>query len=793
MKNIASLLKSLTLDEKASLLIGATPWSTAAVPRLGIPSVFLADGPHGVRRVVNERGLGIPGRPATCFPAASCLAATWDPALIEELGRALGDEAKALGVGVLLAPGVNMKRSPLCGRNFEYYSEDPFLACELAAAFIRGVQSRDVGTSLKHFAANNQEYERFTINAVVDERALREIYLPAFEAAVKKAGPWTVMGAYNRVNGVRLCENRELLTGVLRGEWGFRGAVVSDWGAVHDRVASLEAGLDLQMPGPREVERRAVVRAVKAGRLSMKDVNRSVKRVLELVSACAAVPQGGPLDRDAHHALARRIAGEGFVLLKNEGSVLPLADFRRLAVIGRSAREPYIQGGGSSHVTTDRVDAPLDEIRDRAAGAAVEFREGYPAGPVFDQSLIDEAAEAAGRAEAALVFIALNEYVESESYDRSTLDLSAHQVALIEAVCAAQPRTAVVLGNGGVVTMDEWIDRAPAVIEAWMMGEAGAGALADVLWGRINPSGKLAETVPRRLVDTPAYLNFPGENGEVRYGEGLFIGYRYYDYRDVPVQFPFGHGLSYTTFEYGRLRFSGSPFRDVDGLMVTFEISNTGARAGRETAQVYVRDLRSSLVRPVKELKGFAKVGLAAGERKTISVFLDFRAFAFWHPAHRRWVTEDGEFEILVGASAADVRLRGTVRLESTLDLPSRLTRESSVRLWLEDERARALVEPFVERIKAVLSAGDAVGPGGERTGMDMMGFIMESPLESLLNFWERPLGLKAAETMDGLMHSLHEQARQSRKTTETQRTRRRKEKKAKETRKPGRKDGRRK
>ncbi|MBN2353859.1 MAG: glycoside hydrolase family 3 C-terminal domain-containing protein [Spirochaetales bacterium] len=746
MKGIGALLKALTLEEKASLIIGAGNWTTAAVPRLGIPSLFLADGPHGVRRVVDEQGLGIPGLPATCFPTASCLASTWDTALVEELGRALGGEAKALRVDVLLGPGVNVRRTPLGGRNFEYFSEDPCLAGELAAAFIRGVQSRGVGTSLKHYAANNQEYERFTVDAVVDERALREIYLAAFETAVKKGAPRTVMAAYNRVNGVRACEHAALIDGVLRREWGFDGVVVSDWGAVKDRVVSLKAGLDLEMPGPRKDRRRAVVRAVKSGALPPRVLDRAVRRVLRLAAACAATSKGGATDWEAHHSLARRIAGEGFVLLKNEG-VLPLGDPVRVAVIGRSAPEPYVQGGGSSRVAARRVDVPLDEIRARAGGAEVSFCEGYPAGPVIDQRLVDEAAELARRAEVALVFIALDEFVESESCDRTTTDLPANRVALIKAVCAAQPRTAVILGNGGVVTMEEWIDGAPAVLETWMAGEAGAGAIADALWGDVNPSGKLPETVPLRLADTPAFINYPGENGRVRYGEGLFVGYRYYDYRGAPVRFPFGHGLSYTTFEYGRLSFSETSFKDADGLTVSFEIANTGTRAGRETAQVYVRDVRASLARPVKELKAFVKTALEPGERKAISVHLDFRAFAFYHPGLGRWVAESGEFEILVGSSAADIRLRGAVRLRSTAGEPSLLAPGSSVRLWLDDERGGPLVRPLVEKIEAALSKE---GGGG------MLGFILESPLERLLRQWEEPLALNADETMADIMRRLH-------------------------------------
>ncbi len=765
MKKIRALLKEMTLREKASLLIGATAWTTAALPRLEVPAIFMADGPHGVRRLADEESLGIPGLPATCFPCASCLAATWNAELIGELGRAIGDEARALGVSVLLAPGVNIKRHPLCGRNFEYYSEDPFLAGEMAVAFINGVQSRGVGTSLKHFAVNNQEFERFSINVDVDERALREIYLAAFETAVRRARPWTVMGSYNRVNGERVCENGRLLDGILRGEWGFDGVTVSDWGAVHDRVKSLEAGLDLEMPGPRDKRRRAVERAVRTGRIPERLVDRAAARVLKLVERCAAASSDGvvnAVDAEAHHRLARRIAGEGFVLLKNK-DLLPLSRPARVAVIGRTAAHPYIRGGGSSFVTSERIDVPLDEIRRRAGEAEVTYDEGWPEGPGVDQGLIDEACGAASRADVAILFAALNEHVESESYDRADMKLPAHQETLIRAVCAAQPRTVVVLGNGGVVEVGAWSHAPAAVLEAWMTGQAGGGALADVLWGDVNPSGKLAETIPLKLSDTPAFNNFPGENGAVRYGEGLFIGYRFYERREQAVAFPFGHGLSYTTFAYENLGFSSDEFVDADGLIITFDLVNTGPRAGRETAQVYVRDCVSTLVRPVKELKGFCKTALEPGERKRVSVALDFRSFAFYHPVYRRWITEDGEFEILVGASSADIRLRGTVRLRSRLRLPSLLTPESSTRLWHDDPHAHALVLPLLERIKEELM-GREENKGGAH-GMDMLGFMMETPLKSLLELWEKRLGLDAEDTIKSLFRRLNGEPEKRKKT----------------------------
>lgn len=755
MTPIFSLLQQLTLEEKAALCTGASAWTTVPVDRLGIPELFMADGPHGVRRVPDIHALGAPSLPATCFPTASCLASTWNGALIREVGEALGQEATALGVDVLLGPGVNMKRTPLCGRNFEYFSEDPFLAGELAASLIDGVQSTGVGTSLKHFAANNQEYQRFSINAVIDERTLREIYLTAFETVVKKTRPWTVMCAYNKLNGSYCSEHHELLIDILKDEWGFKGLVMSDWGAVHDRVKSLQGGLDLEMPGPRERRVQAVIDAVRSGELDEAYLDEAVQRILTVVFKAKATPKGGGFDASAHHALARRAAGEGIVLLKNDG-LLPLRSPQRIAVIGRAAQQPHFQGGGSSHIVPTQVDIPFDELHKLAGAAEITYCDGYPAGDSFDQALIDEAVQAAAAAEVALLYLALPHYKESESYDRPDLDLTLQQVALIQAVCAVQPQTAVILNNGSALAMSAWIDGAAAVLEAWMMGQAGGGAIADVLWGKVNPSGKLAETFPLREADTPAFINFPGGHGEVRYGEGLFIGYRYYDAKDQPVLFPFGHGLSYTTFAYSNPRVSAATFKDVDGLTVSVDVTNAGSVAGQEIVQVYVHDRQAGLVRPLKELKGFAKIALQPGETRTVTITLDHRAFAYYHPAYKQWITESGEFELLIGASAADIRCRETVTLESTLDLPSLLNRQSTVREWLEDPRGRPVFGPVFEMMTAAMGATFGSGDESEAIGMDMTGFMMEMPLLSLLLFQEKVLPMPADELVDGLLRQVH-------------------------------------
>ena len=752
MKDIQAIIEQMTLEEKAALCTGATAWTTQAVERLGVPEMFVSDGPHGVRRVPDLHALGEKSLPATCFPTASSMASSWDPDLVGQVGQAIAEECIALNVDVVLGPGTNMKRTPLCGRNFEYYSEDPYLAGEMASSFIKGVQSKGVGTSLKHFAANNQEFQRFSINAEVDERALREIYLPAFEKAVKEAKPWTVMCAYNRLNGSYGSENHWLLVDVLKKEWGFEGLVVSDWGAVHDRVASLKGGLDLEMPGPRDRRVKAVVEAVRSGELEESVLDESVRRILGIVFKAAETPKGAAFDPQAHHALARKVAAEGMVLLKNNG-VLPLKSPRKIAVIGRAAKYPHFQGLGSSHITPTEADIPLDELAKQAGGAGITYSEGYPAENVFAQALIDEAVQAARVAEVALLFVALPTYKEAEGYDRADLDLTPQQVALIQAVAEAQPNTVVILNNGSAVVMDEWIGKTAAVLEAWMMGQAGGGAIADVLFGKANPSGKLAETFPCRLADTPAYVNYPGGAGEVRYGEGLFIGYRYYDARDIPVLFPFGYGLSYTTFEYSRPRVSAAAFEDLEGVTVSVDVTNTGERTGKETVQVYVHDRKAKLVRPPKELKGFAKVELQPGETKMVSVKLDFRAFAYYHLSYGQWITEDGEFDILIGASSADIRFTETVTLKSTVKLPTILNRESTVREWLEDPGGRAASEMIFQQMMEQMGK---IWGGGDRPEESLGMELMDMPLLSILQFQEGLLPMPAEDLVDMMLASAY-------------------------------------
>ena len=759
MKNIQSILSQMTLEEKAALCTGASPWTTTPVERLGVPEMTVTDGPHGVRRVADIYSMASESLPATCFPTASCLAATWDVQLIHEMGEALAEECIALNVDVILGPGVNMKRSPLGGRNFEYFSEDPYLAGEMAVSLINGIQSKGVGTSLKHYAANNQEFQRFSISAEVDERTLREIYLPAFEKAVKQASPWTVMCSYNKVNGTFASEHHTLLTDILKKEWGFEGLVVSDWGAVRDRVAALKGGLDWEMPGPQERRVRAVVEAIRSGELDEAILDEAVRRILRIVFKAKETPKGGTFDVDAHHELASKIASEGMVLLKNNG-LLPLKGQQHIAVIGRAAEHAHFQGGGSSHINPTKVAVPFKELQVRAENAELTYAEGYPTDNSFRQDLIDQAVNLAQSAEVAVLYIALPTFKESEGYDRSDLDLTEQQIALIQAVAKVQPNTIVVLNNGAPIAMSAWIDEVAAVLESWMMGQAGGAAIADVLFGRTNPCGKLAETFPLKLSDTPAHINWPGGAGKVTYGEGLFIGYRYYDAKEMPVLFPFGYGLSYTSFAYSNPRVSSKAFKDVDGLTVTVDVTNTGNLAGKEIVQVYVHDQMSGLVRPNKELKGFAKVELQPGETKSVSIPLDFRAFAYYHPEYRQWITEDGEFDILIAASAADIRHNLRVTLESTLHLPCILDKESTIREWMADPRGKAVFGAFYAQIEAqtrkIFGGGDERYGNESAIGMDIMDMMNDMPVVSVLLFQQGALPMPAEDIVNDLLRQVH-------------------------------------
>ena len=683
--DIPALLAQLTLEEKASLLDGSDMWHTQPVERLGIPAIMVADGPHGLRKATDDDPLGLNfSVPATCFPPAAGLACSWDTGLITRVGEALGRECRAQQVAVLLGPGVNMKRSPLCGRNFEYFSEDPLLAGELGAAFVRGVQSQGVGTSLKHFAANNQETERMSISAEVDMRSLREIYLPAFERVVTTASPWTVMCSYNRINGTYASEDHGLLTGILRQEWGYDGLVMSDWGAVNRREAAVHAGLDLEMPSSGGVGTRVILDAVRAGRLTVQEVDLAVTRVLRLIDrVLPALTPGQVFDDEAHHALAREAAADSAVLLKNDDAVLPLDPAGTVAVIGEFARTPRYQGAGSSQVNPTRADDALTALRD-ALPREVTFAAGYTVeSQTADPGLIAEAVEHARAAEVVVLFLGLPPSYESEGYDRTHMDLPAHQLDLFDAVAEANGNLVVVLSNGSVVTLHPWQDRAKAIVEGWLLGQAGGSALADLLTGRVNPSGKLAETIPLRYEDNPTIGAFPGELGRVRYAEGPLIGYRWYDAHRMRVAYPFGHGLSYTTFDYSGLEVTVDADDAEPHVTARLTVTNTGTRAGKETVQLYVSDPRSSVQRPEQELKAFAKIALQPGESTRVTLELGSRAFAYWHTPLGRWVVEGGAFELRVGASSRDIRLSTVIDLAGQ-DITSPLTPESTIGAWLD-------------------------------------------------------------------------------------------------------------
>ena len=693
-------LSELTLEEKASLCLGSDFWHTAPVERLGIPQIMVSDGPHGLRAQLEEADhVGIGGSaPATCFPTASALGSSWNPELFRTVGEALGREAKKLGVSVVLGPGINMKRSPLCGRNFEYISEDPWLAGELATAMVQGTQSQGIGTSLKHYAANNQEDDRLRVSAEVDDRTLREVYLPAFERVVKQSQPWTVMCAYNKINGTYCSEHYWLLTQVLREEWGFEGLVVSDWGAVHDRVAALRGGLDLEMPPNLGVSDAAIVAAVGDGSLYESILDDSVSRVLQLVDRSQpALAARGEFDFDEHHALARRAAHESAVLLKNAGNVLPLqpASGSTVAVIGEFARTPRFQGAGSSQVNPTLIDVPLAELQSALAGQAeVRFAAGFGIGTTDnDEELMQEAVELASEADHVLVFLGLPGEDESEGFDRTHIDLPANQLVLLHALAEVHDRLIVILANGGVVRVSTWEDKVAAILECWLSGQAAGGAAVDLLLGVANPSGKLAETIPVRLQDNSSYLNFPGEEGVVRYGEGIFIGYRAYDKLIQHVSYPFGFGLSYTTFRIDDVNVSvtGSVAGGDLAATVTASVTNTGQRAGAEVVQVYVGDVEASVARPLRELKGFVKIHLEPGETRQVSFDLDERAFAFWSQRLQQWVVESGEFMIAVGSSSRDLVATEAITIDAPrLSLP--LGPDSTLHEWLDDDRGRELL-----------------------------------------------------------------------------------------------------
>ena len=662
------ILKQMTLEEKASLCSGETFWVTKTVDRLGVPSVRVSDGPHGLRKEKEKKGGGTnimrPAVPATCFPPACALAASWDVDGVASVGKAIAEEAKALGVSVVLGPGVNIKRSPLCGRNFEYFSEDPFLAGRLGAAYVDAVQKENVGVSVKHFCANDQETLRMSVDSRVDERTLREIYLAQFEYIVKKTQPMTIMSSYNRLNGTYMAENKRLLTDVLRDEWGFKGIVVSDWGAINDRVEGVKAGNDLEMPGNKGYNDRNIIRAVKDGRLSEEDLDKVVLRMIKFAFEGEAMKvDGAPQKLEEHHALAREIAANSAVLLKNDGNVLPLAKDAKIAVVGELARTLRYQGAGSSHINPPKT-VSFTQALD-AEGVKYDFAQGYVLkGDGYASGLIDGATAAAKDKDVVIAVIGLTDAYESEGFDRKHLNIPAAHVELVKALKKVNDNVVVVLAGGSPVNVEGWIDSAKALVNVYLGGQAGGEATFDVLFGNVNPSGKLPETYAKAN-DAFSANYFPMGPRCVEYRESVYVGYRYYDSAKKDVRFPFGYGLSYTTFAYSDLKLSADKIGEKDGLKVTVSVKNTGKTDGAEVVQLYVKDVESTIFRPEKELKGFKKVFLKAGESKEVTFELDDRSFAYYNVNIKDWHVESGEFEILVGASSRDIRLSGKVFVES--------------------------------------------------------------------------------------------------------------------------------
>ncbi len=667
MKDPNAILAEMTLEEKAALCDGSDFWHLKGMEKYDIPVIMVCDGPHGLRKKDYEKkGSSLSTSvPSISFPTAATTAASWDPELVYEMGQALGKKCLKEQVGVLLGPGVNMKRSPLCGRNFEYFAEDPELAGEMAAGFINGVQSMGVGTSLKHFAVNSQETRRMVVDSVVDERALREIYLRAFEIATKKAAPWTVMNSYNKINGYHGSENYHTQTEILRNEWGWNGVVVSDWGAVNKRVDGMKAGNDLEMPSSSGTGTAKIVEAVKNGELDEAVVDARALNVLMLMKKCVDGAKENYEYNDADdQPLARRIAAGCMVLMKNDG-ILPLNTSKKIAVIGALAKTPRYQGAGSSHIVPTQLDNAFDELA--KLGINAEYAQGYELTAKKaknNDKLIAEAAQLAGKVDTAVVFIGLTDEYEAEGYDRTHMKLPDAHDKLVEEVVKANPNTVVVLAGGSPVEMP-WNDSVKAVLNSYLGGQAGGGAVADILTGKVNPSGKLPETYPLVYADTPAVNNFPGNPATVEHRESIYIGYRYYEKAGQAVRYPFGHGLSYTTFKYSDIKLDKTDADENDEITVSFKVKNTGTVAGAEIAQLYVADKESTIFRPVKELKGFKKVFLEAGEEKEISIKLGKRAFAFWNVNANDWTVESGAFEILVGASSADIRLTAEVNIKA--------------------------------------------------------------------------------------------------------------------------------
>ena len=750
-RDMKAIIREMTLEEKAGMCSGRDFWHLKSVERLGIPEVMVSDGPHGLRKQdLEDTHPGVNDSiKAVCFPTACATACSFDRDLIYKMGEALGNECQAENVSVLLGPAANIKRSPLCGRNFEYFSEDPYLASQIAGAEIKGVESKNIGTSLKHFAANNQEYRRMSVSAEIDERTFREIYLAAFEDAVKEGKPSTLMCSYNRINGVFSSENRYLLTDILRDEWGYEGFVMSDWGAVNDRPEGVYAGLDLEMPGGNVTNDAEIVKAVKEGRLDEAVLDTTVERILNFIFRYYDNRIEATFDREADHALAQKVAEESIVLLKNDG-LLPLSSDKKIAFIGKFAEKPRFQGGGSSHINCFKTTSALEAVKDMAN---VTYAQGYDViEDVVDDTLLSEAVNAAKEAEVAVIFAGLPDKFECEGYDRDHMRMPNCQNTLISEILKIQKNVVVVLHNGSPIEMP-WADDVNAILEAYLCGQAVGGACVNLLFGKANPCGKLAETFPYKLEDNPSFLNFPGNGKTVEYREGVFIGYRYYDTKKMPVRFPFGHGLSYTTFEYSDMQLCADEINDTDTLTVSLKVKNTGDMAGKEIVQLYVADKTNATNRPAKELKNFVKVYLEPGEEKTVEMTLNKRSFAWYNTEINDWYAATGDYEIIAAASCEDIRLTKTVHVNSTVILPIEIHMNTTVSEILANPLTRPFIEPMTKDLIAYMGGSVDESAASEAITPEMsINMMLNAPLRSLRNFMDI-----SAEELDELIKKLKE------------------------------------
>lgn len=742
-EKIQNLISQMTLEEKARMCSGADFWKLKCVERLGIPQVMVTDGPHGVRKQAEAADhLGInESEKAICFPAGCATASSFDRDLIRRQGELLGQECQAMNVSTILGPAMNIKRSPLCGRNFEYYSEDPYVSTEIAAALIEGVQSKNVGTSVKHFVANNQEKRRMTNSSDADERTLREIYLASFEGAIKKAKPWTVMSSYNRINGEFVGDNKEYLTDILRKEWGFDGYVVSDWGAVNDRISSLAAGLDLEMPPGDYENDRLIVKAVQEGKLDESVVDQACERILNIIFRYTENrDEKAVFDYEKDHKAAAEIEAECMVLLKNENDILPLTSDKKIAFIGKYAKTPRYQGGGSSHINSWKVESALEAAKEIPELANVTFAEGYQdeKDEVIEE-LQMKAVKVAAEADVAVLFLGLPDNFESEGYDRKHMNLPNCQNELVEKVLEVQKHVVVVLHNGSAVIMP-WKDQVEGILEAYLGGEAVGKAVAEVLAGIKNPSGRLAETFPLRLEDTPCYLTYGKGFDNADYREGVFVGYRYYTSRKMETAFPFGHGLSYTTFAYSDLQLDKKEMTDKESVQVSVKVKNTGNRAGKTVVQLYVEAPETEVIRPVRELRGFEKIFLEAGEEKTVTFILGERAFAYWNTLIHDWYAEEGTYKVMIGENADQMCVGEEITVHPTKELPKTYSLNTCLGELMRDPKAQAVMAPFMQGMAQNDAATDmAEANANDQSGVvnqEMMAAMMEGmPLRQLLSF----------------------------------------------------------